>query len=219
MKLFTDFLQSAAAAIVEAKAELEHFALAIRQAVQNILHLLLEQLVARRLGWSQRGMIFQEVTQVAIVLFANRRLQTHRLLAHLNDLPHLLRDLLGRGFAPQVLQETAADADQPVDSLNHMHRNTNSARLISDSARDGLANPPGRIGAELVPFGVVELFDSADQTDIPLLDQVQQVHAASNVLLSHADHEAEVGLRQTALGLLAFINVPAIWRYLQALGS
>ena len=72
VELFAHLFQRAAAAIVQAEAQLQHFALALGQAVQHILHLLLEQLVAGGVGGSQRGMIFNEVAQVAVVLFANR---------------------------------------------------------------------------------------------------------------------------------------------------
>ena len=158
-------------------------------------------------------MIFDEITQVAVVFLANRRLETDRLLADLDDLAHLLRadlhllsDFLGRRFAPQVLQQTAADANQAVDRLHHVDGNTNRAGLVSDSTGNGLANPPGGIRAELVPLRVIELFDGTNQTNIPLLDQVQQAHTAANVLFRDTDHQAQVRLGQAALGLFTIFN-------------
>ena len=116
-------------------------------------------------------------------------------VADLDDLAHLLRadlhllsDFLGRRFAPQVLQQTAADANQAVDRLHHVDGNTNRAGLVSDSTGNGLANPPGGIRAELVPLRVIELFDGTNQTNIPLLDQVQQAHTSANVLFRDTDH-------------------------------
>ena len=42
------------------------------------------------------------------------------------------------------------------------------------AAPDRLADPPGRVGGELVALGVVELLDGADQAEVALLDDVQQ---------------------------------------------
>src|SRR6266699_6090065 len=91
VELFADFLQCAAAAIIQAEAQLEHFAFALRQAVKHIFHLLFEQLMAGGIGRSKRRVILNEVTQVAIVLLADWRLETYRLLANLDDLAHLFR--------------------------------------------------------------------------------------------------------------------------------
>src|SRR5215472_14031924 len=44
MELFADFFQRAATAIVQAEAQLEHFAFAVGQALKHIFHLLFEQL-------------------------------------------------------------------------------------------------------------------------------------------------------------------------------
>src|SRR5437588_12453087 len=150
MELLANLLESAAAAIIQTKAQLQHLALAFGQAVKHILHLLLKQLVAGRISRSERCVILNEITQVAIIFLANRRLQAHRLLADLNDLTHLLRanlhllrDLLRCWFATEVLQQTTADTNQTIDRLNHMYRNTNSARLVSNRTCNRLANPPG----------------------------------------------------------------------------
>src|SRR2546421_11459833 len=89
MELLADFFQRAAAAIVEAEAQLQNLALTLGQAIQHVFHLLLEQLMAGGIGGSPRGMIFDEITQVGGVFLANRRLQTDRLLAGLYDLAHL----------------------------------------------------------------------------------------------------------------------------------
>ncbi|MNY03306.1 hypothetical protein D3C86_1359180 [compost metagenome] len=49
---------------------------------------------------------------------------------------------------------------------------------------------------------MVELLDRADQAQVPLLDQVQEEHAAAHVLLGDRDHQTQVGLGELALGAL-----------------
>src|SRR5215469_14644178 len=68
------------------------------------------------------------------------------------------------------------------------------SRLIGDGARDGLPDPPRRVGAELVPALVLELVDRLHEADVALLDQVQELQAAVRVLLRDADDEAQVRL-------------------------
>src|SRR5258708_27639679 len=53
MELFADFFQRAAAAVVQAEAQLEHLALALSQAFKHIFHLLFQQLVAGSISRSK----------------------------------------------------------------------------------------------------------------------------------------------------------------------
>src|SRR5438132_4340909 len=189
MELFADFFQRAATAVVQTEAQLKYLALALSQALKHIFHLLFQQLVAGSISRSKCRVIFNEVTQVAIIFFAYRRLQAHRLLADLDNLAHLLRanlhllgNLFGRGFTPQVLKQATTNTDQAVDCLHHVYGDTYRSRLVRDSASNSLANPPGGICTKLVPLGVVEFLDSTNQADIPLLNQVQQAHTAANIL-------------------------------------
>ena len=157
-------------------------------------------------GRRQGDRVLDEVAEVGVFLLTDWRLQRDRLLRDLHDLADLLRrdlhpaaDLLGGRLAAVLLHEAAADADELVDRLDHVHRDADRARLVGDRARDRLADPPGRVGGELEALAVVELLDRADQADVAFLDQVQQRHAAADVLLRHRDDEAEVGLRQALL--------------------
>ena len=84
-----------------------------------------------------------------------------------------------------------------------MHWDADGAGLVGDGTGDGLADPPGRIGGELESLGVVELFHRFDQTQIALLDQIQELHAAAHIPLGNGDHQTQVGLAQTLLGFLA----------------
>ena len=87
-------------------------------------------------------------------------------------------------------------AHQFIDGLHHVHRDPNGPRLVGDGPGDGLTNPPSGIGAELVTLAVIELFHGPNQTDVTLLDHVQQGHAPADVFLGDADHQPQVSLGQ-----------------------
>ena len=88
-----------------------------------------------------------------------------------------------------------------VELLDHVHRDPDRARLVGDRAGDGLADPPRRVGRELVAAAVVELLDRADQAERSLLDQVEEREAAAQVALRDRDDEAQVGLHHLLLGV------------------
>jgi hypothetical protein len=85
-----------------------------------------------------------------------------------------------------------------------MHRDADGARLVGDRASDGLANPPGGIGRELVAAAVFELVHRLHQADVAFLDQVEELQATVGVLLGDGDHQAQVGLDHLFLGSAGF---------------
>ena len=107
---------------------------------------------------------------------------------------------------PQLLQKLAGNTDGLVDGFHHMHRNTDGAGLVGDRSRDGLADPPRRVGGKLVAFGIVELFHGFDQAEIALLDQIQKQHPAADIALCDGHHEAEVGFRHALFGRLVAVR-------------
>ena len=109
-------------------------------------------------------------------------------------------DLVRGRLAPELLNELALDVHDLVQLLDHVHRDADGAGLVGDRARDGLADPPGGVGGELVAAPVVELLDGADQPERPLLDQVEERQAAAQVALGDRDDEAQVGLDHLLLG-------------------
>ncbi len=64
-----------------------------------------------------------------------------------------------------------------------------------------LADPPCCVRGELEALGVVELLDGADESEVALLDEVEEEHAATNVALGDGDDEAQVGADECLLGL------------------
>src|SRR5437763_1447518 len=79
-------------------------------------------------------------------------------------------------------------------ALDDVHRHADRARLVGERARDGLADPPGRVRRELVAATPVELLDGADQAERAFLDQVEEGETLVAVVLRDRDDEAEVGL-------------------------
>ncbi len=153
--------------------------------------------------------VLDEVAEVRVFLFADGRFQRDGLLRDLEHLAHLghgnvhaLGDLFAGGLAAQLLNQLTRSADELVDGLDHVHRDADGAGLIGDGAGDGLANPPGGVGGELVAAAVFEFVDGLHQADVALLNQVEELEAAVGVLFGDGDDQAQVGFDQLALGLL-----------------
>ena len=108
-------------------------------------------------------------------------------------------DLVRLGLAAEALHELALDVGDPVQLLDHVDGDADRPRLVGDRPRDRLADPPGRVGRELVAAAVVELLDRADQAERTLLDQVEEGEAAAEVTLGDRDDEAQVGLDHVPL--------------------
>src|SRR5262249_19781026 len=92
--------------------------------------------------------------------------------------------------------------NQLVDRLDHVDRDADGPRLIGDRARDRLANPPRRVGRELVPAAVLELVDRLHQTDVAFLNQVEELQPAVGVLLRNRDDQPQVGFDELLFRLL-----------------
>ncbi len=96
-----------------------------------------------------------------------------------------------------------------------MHGDTNRASLIRDSTGNGLADPPGSVRTELVALGIVKLLYCSDQANIALLDQIQQAHAAADILFRYTDDETQIRFGQATLRFLPVIDQTAVGRRLQ----
>ena len=189
--------------------------LALGQGVEQALQLLLQHREAHRIRRHDRLGVLDEVAELAVAVLAERGVQRDRLAAVLLHLDDLLRghvelaaQLLWRGLAAEVLQHLPLHAGELVDDLDHVHRDADGAGLVGHRAGDRLADPPRRIGRELEALGVVELLDRTDETEVALLDEVQELHAATGVALGERDHEAEVRAEQVALRTLAVLGDP-----------
>ena len=103
-------------------------------------------------------------------------------------------------FAVELLGQATLSTKQLVDRLDHVHWDTDGTRLVSDSTRDCLTDPPGRVGGEFETFVWVKLLDSTQQSGVAFLDQVQQVETTSDVALGDGYDEAHVCFSHLVLG-------------------
>src|SRR5262245_60021476 len=145
---------------------------------------------------------------MTVLLVADRGLQTDRLLGDLEHLAHLLErygelfgQLLRRWFAADLVQHLPRGAHDLVEGLDHVHGDADRAGLVRNRAGDGLPDPPRRVGRKLVAAPVLELVDRLHQSNVSLLDQIQELQAAVAVFLDDGDHQAKVGFHQFLLGL------------------
>src|SRR5918994_678249 len=79
------------------------------------------------------------------------------------------------------LSQAMKSLSHAIDGLADMDWQPDRATLIGDRPRNCLPNPPGGVGAELETALVIEFIGRLHETDIALLDQVQERHAASHV--------------------------------------
>ena len=98
------------------------------------------------------------------------------------------------------LQEPAAYAVHLVNGFHHVHRHADSAGLVSDRTGNGLADPPGGIGREFVPLGIVKFIHCLQKTDIAFLNEVKEWHTAAGILLGNGYHQTEIGIGHFLLG-------------------
>jgi len=143
-----------------------------------------------------------------IIVVTNGRLHRDRLFGDLENLADLVLGHLHldgefsriRLFA-RLLQQLTRDAVHLVDGLDHVHRNTDGAGLVSDRSGDGLTDPPGGIRRELVTTAVFKLVHGLHQADVAFLDEVQELQAAVGVFLCNRDDQAQVGLGHFFFGI------------------
>src|SRR5437660_6278015 len=124
--------------------------------------------------------------------------------AHVHPLGQLFRG----GLAAKFLDESADALSELVDDLDHVNGNTDGARLVGDGACDGLANPPGGVGGELVAAAPVEPVGAFHEPEIAFLDQVEKLQAMMGVFLGDGDDQAKVGFGQFYFCLLRLRLTP-----------
>ena len=125
-----------------AEAQANNLALAFGQAIEHLRELLLQHREACRVGGHNSRVIFDEVAQLRVFLFTDRRLEGNRLLADFLDFTHalggqahFLANFFRRRVATELLEQLALNAHELVDGFDHVHRNTNGACLVGDKAR------------------------------------------------------------------------------------
>src|SRR5215472_17809256 len=133
---------------------------------------------------------------MAIFLFSDRSFERNRFPRDLEDLSHYiewqvhpLRDFLRGRFASEFLYEMSRRPDELIDCLDHMYRDTDRSGLIGNCPGNRLPDPPGGIGTRLIPAFVLELIHRLHQTDVSLLNQIQELKPAVRVLFGDTNHQ------------------------------
>ena len=153
------------------------------------------------------GRVEHQVAEHQPAVVADGRVEGHRVPAD----PAQVGDPVGRqpgrlgqlgdgGVPPQPLVELALGPDDLGQLLQDVHRQPHHPRLLGHPAADGLPDPPGGVGRELVALGPVELLHRTDQAEVALLDDVEQRQPAPAVLLGDGHDQAQVGLQHVLLG-------------------
>src|SRR5262249_9756219 len=180
----TDFVERSWLLAVEAVAELEHLALALGQLGQNAPKRLTAESGLGGLVRKRDREIGEEIAQLGLLLVADRLLERDRCLGAAADLLDLVdreveieRDLGGVRLARELRAELALGAVDAVELLDDVDGHPDRAPLVGDRTRDGLPDPPRRVGRELVALAPVELLGGAYEPDRALLDQVEEREA------------------------------------------
>ncbi len=200
---------------VEAEAQSQHPAHARVEPLERAGELLRAQSLG---GRRVRTIGLRVLDQVAVeaLAVADRSLEADRVLDEVEELldalgreAALFRDLGDEWITVQFLGEDAPCAQDLARLLGDVDGKPDRAALVGKGAGHGLANPPGGVRGELEPELVVELLDGSDQTEVSLLDQVEERDAGFRVVPGDRHHEPQVRLDQLGLGsLVAFVLAP-----------
>src|SRR5262245_8851751 len=162
-KACPDLFERMVGALADPEAEPQHLLLPGRERGEDLPGLAVQAARDRGLVGRDGRLILDEIAEMAVLVVAERRFEGDRLardLHHPADLVggelHATADLLGARLAPELLHQLALYAHELVDGLDHVHRDADGAGLIGDGAGDGLTDPPGRVGRELVPAPPLE---------------------------------------------------------------
>ncbi|AEW75283.1 hypothetical protein EcWSU1_03855 [Enterobacter ludwigii] len=211
VELFTHFFQRMVGVHIDTETHTQHFCFTGGQASQNVVCCSTQALGRRRVQRQLEGGILDEITQMRIFIITDWCFHGDWLfgdLQHFTDLvfrhQHALSQLFRRWLAAHLLQHLAGDTVELVDGLNHMHRNTDGARLIRDRAGDSLTDPPGSIGGELITTTVFKLINRFHQTDVAFLNQIQELQATVGVLLGDRDNQTQVRFNHLFLRTAGF---------------
>ena len=196
VELFTHFFQRVVGVHIDTETHTQNFCFTRGQASQHVVRCRTQAFGGRRIQRQLEGGILDEIPQMRIFIITDRRFHGDWLfgdLQHFADLvfrhQHTFSQFFRRRFTAHLLQHLARNTVELVDGLNHMHRNTDGARLIRDRAGDRLTDPPGCVGGELVTTAVFEFINRFHQTDVAFLNQVKELQATVGVFLGDRNNQ------------------------------
>src|SRR5690606_3015514 len=196
----------------QAEAAADHVALLVLQVLQqaldrDLVHRAHEQLVVGTDAVGDRRAALGHLIAVAVLKAALQRHDVGHGAGVLEDVlvrqPALLGQLVDGRLAALALAEALRLAAQLVDLVNDVLGHADDRLVADDVAQDALTDPPGGVGAQAVALARIELVNRRHQADVALADQVREGNPHVPVLLGDVEHEAQVGLDQTAPAVLA----------------
>ena len=208
VELAPHFLQRVRVVVADAVAELDDFALAESQRLEDVVDFVLQHVVAGDVDGAVHRGVLDEVAEMGVLrlALAHGAVEGNRMLADAQHPPRLahrnvgfLRDFVHRRLAADFLHQKAGDAPQAAHRFDHVHRNADGARLVGDGAGDGLTNPPRRVGGELVPAAVFVFLHRLHQAGVAFLNQVDEAESPVAVLLGDRHHQPEVAVGKLLL--------------------
>src|SRR5574343_1339885 len=104
------------------------------------------------------------------------------------------RNPLNRRITLICRLQMAHGAQDDIDFLDNMHRQTDRPRLVHDATLDILAYPPSCISREPEPALRIKFLQSMDQTEVSLLDQVKQWNAPVQIVLGNVHDQPQIVL-------------------------
>ena len=124
--------------------------------------------------------------------------------------PTFLAISSGVASLPLLLDDALGDLVELVHGLGQMDRDANGPALVGDGPGDGLADPPGGVGRELVAATVVELVGGPHQADIALLNEVQKLKAPVLIFFGDGNDEPQVGGDRVLFLALSLVSKPRL---------
>src|SRR5205807_10201917 len=94
-----------------------------------------------------------------------------------------LRDLRIRRLAATGLAQGTPRALEFVQRLDDVDGQPDRPAVVSNSAADGLPNPPGRVGREPEAPPELKTIDGLQQSDVAFLNKVEERQTASQITL------------------------------------
>ncbi len=130
--------------------------------------------------------------------------------------PSGLCQFVDRWFFAEARAEVLFAAGEPGQFLHLSVGEPDRSGALCHAPPDALADPPHRIGGELVSLGVVEFLDRMNEAQVSLLHHVEVRHALPCVPFRLGGDQAQVGADQLVLGALPVFGdglqgVPVAW--------
>ena len=76
--------------------------------------------------------------------------------------------------------------------------------MVRNRPSDSLSNPPVGVSAELEPFAVIEFLHSTHQSDVALLNHVQNSHPPAQIFFGDTYHQSKITFDHTGFSGGAF---------------